>query len=65
MIAEKGLIPTHQFGFCNKHATVEQIRITNKITLVFKTEKHCSAIFLDASQVFDKVWHNGVLFKIQ
>jgi hypothetical protein len=62
-IAEGSLIPNHQFGFCSKYATIEQIhRIANKITLAFEAGKYCS-VFLGVV-AFDKVWYDG-LFKIQ
>jgi len=45
-IAEKRLIPNHQFGFRSKHATVEPIHIIiDKITLTFEAGKYCSAVF--------------------
>jgi hypothetical protein len=28
-------------------------------------QQYCSAVFLDVSQAFDKVWHPGLLFKIK
>jgi hypothetical protein len=66
VIVEERLIPNHQFGFRSKHATVEQVhRITNKISLAFKTGKYYSTVFLDMLQASDKVWHDGLLFKIQ
>ena len=66
IILEKKLIPNHQFGFRNKHATIEQVnRITNKIRNAFERKKYCSAAFLDVSQAFDKVWHKGLLFKLK
>jgi len=68
VITEKRLISNHQFGFHSKYTTVEQThKITNKITLVFEAEKYCSAVFLEVSQAFDKIWHDGfgILFKIQ
>lgn len=64
-IEERQLISNHQFGFRSKHATIEQIhRIANKITVAMQTKKYCSAAFLDISQAFDKVWHDGLLYKI-
>ena len=66
IILEKKLIPNHQFGSRNKHATIEQvIRITNKIRNAFERKKYCSAAFLDVSQALDKVWHKGLLFKLK
>lgn len=66
IIINKSLIPNHQFGFRQKHATIEQIhRLTTRIHKEFETKRYCSAIFLDISQVFDKVWHDGILYKIK
>ena len=65
IINEKNLIPPHQFGFRNKYATIEQVhRLTNKIYSALKQKKFCTAVFLDIEKVFDKVWHEGLLFKV-
>jgi hypothetical protein len=59
-------IPSHQFGFRNKHCTIHQChRLTDSILKAFEDQKYCSAVFLDISQAFDKVWHTGLLLKIQ
>lgn len=60
------IIPDHQFGFREQHATVEQIhRVVNYIHTSFEQRKYCSAVFLDVSQAFDKVWHTGLLYKLK
>jgi len=60
------LIPDHQFSFRSKHATTEQIyRIVKRINNDMEADKYCSAVFLDVSQAFDKVWHRGLLYKIK
>jgi hypothetical protein len=65
-LQEKRFLPDHQFGFRQKHATIEQIhRITNVINKALESIKYCSAAFLDISQAFDKVWHEEVLYKIK
>ena len=28
-------------------------------------KKYCSAVFLDIQQAFDKVWHEGLLYKLK
>lgn len=62
----RNLIPDHQFGFREKHATIEQIhRIVDKINEDLEKKRYCSAVFLDISQAFDKVWHEGLLYKIK
>jgi hypothetical protein len=58
------LIPSHQFGFRQRHSTTEQTqRIVHKINEAFEHKAYCSAAFLDISQAFDKVWHIGLLHK--
>lgn len=60
------LIPAHQFGFREKHSTIEQVhRIVNNIKSDLDSKKYCSAVFLDVTQAFDKVWHPGLLYKIR
>lgn len=66
IIDTKKLIPEHQFGFRSKHATVEQVhRIVEKINKAFEMKKYCSTAYLDITQAFDKVWHEGLLFKLK
>jgi len=60
------IIPDHQFGFTCKHATIEQVhRITNIIHRTLENKQYCTAAFLDISQAFDKVWHEGLLYKLK
>ncbi|KAI5754873.1 hypothetical protein M8J77_012232 [Diaphorina citri] len=66
IINERKLIPDHQFGFRSKHNCIEQVhRITSQIEKAIEDKKVCSAIFLDVSQAFDKVWHEGLIFKLK
>lgn len=59
------IIPNHQFGFRKQHSTIEQVhRLTNQIRGTFENKQYCSALFIDISQAFDKVWHDGLLYKI-
>jgi hypothetical protein len=52
LVEHNGLIPSHQVGFRRRHSTIEH-------------KAYCSAAFLDISQPFDKVWHIGLLYKLQ
>jgi hypothetical protein len=62
----KRIIPDRQFGFRQKHPTVEQVHlITNVINVALGNDKYCTAAFLDISQAFGKVWHEGLLYKIK
>jgi hypothetical protein len=66
LIESKNLIPSHQFGFRDKHATTDQMhRITNIIERAYEENKICSAIFLDIAQAFDKVWHVRLMNKLK
>lgn len=55
-VESKSLTPSHQFGFRDKHSTIDQVyRITNAIEKAYEEEKVCLGIFLDVAQTFDKV----------
>lgn len=65
-LTERNIIPRHQFGFRKQHATVEQVhRIVDIISKSLEEGSYCSAAFIDISQAFDKVWHEGLLVKIK
>jgi hypothetical protein len=52
------LIPNHQFGFRQRHSTIQQThRVVRKINKALENKQYCSAAFLDISQAFNKVWH--------
>lgn len=56
ILDNKKIIPNYQFGFRNRHGTVEQIhKIVNKISRDLENKRYCSAAFLDITQAFDKV----------
>lgn len=66
ILENKNLIPEHQFGFREKHSTIEQVhRITNIIEKALEEKKVCSTVFLDVAQAFDKVWHTGLIYKLR
>lgn len=66
IIIERKLIPDHQFGFREKHSTVEQVhRLVNAINISMEDRTYCTAAFLDVSQAFDKVWHRGLCAKLK
>nr|AMS38375.1 hypothetical protein [Bactrocera tryoni] len=66
IIEEKDLIPIHQFGFRSQHSTIDQVhRITSIIEDAMEKKQNCTAVFLDVSQAFDRVWHHGLLHKLR
>lgn len=59
-------IPHFQFGFKSKHSTTQQLlRITEHISNGFEKKEHTGAAFLDIAQAFDRVWHDGLLYKLK
>jgi len=66
LIEEGNLIPTFQFGFRRKHSTIDQaLSVLHKASAALEERKFCCAVFLDVAQAFDKVWHEGLLQKLQ
>jgi len=60
------LLPSHQFGFRERHSTIHQVhRLVNDIATSLEEKKYCNAVFLDISQAFDRIWHSGLLFKLK
>lgn len=65
-INSNNIIPASQFGFRNNHSTIHQLlRLTDFIATNFQKSKHTLALFLDVEKAFDKVWHQGLLYKIR
>jgi hypothetical protein len=66
-IAEsKKLITDHQFGFWKQHATIDQVhRVVTVIDQALEEKEFCPSVFLDVSQAFDRVWHQGLLHKLK
>jgi len=60
------LLPSHQFGFRERHSTIHQVhRIVNEIVTSLEEKKYCNTVFLDISQAFDLIWHPGLLYKLK
>jgi hypothetical protein len=64
VVENNRLIPNHQFGFRQRHSTIEQThRIVQRINKALENKQYCSAAFLDFSQEFHTVWHTGLLYQ--
>ena len=62
------LITKNQSGFCPGDSTTNQLLyFINEIHEAFNDPKSLEvrAVFLDISKAFDKVWHQGLLFKLK
>lgn len=59
------IIPHFQFGFRSKHSTTQQLlRISEIINRGFEIKAHTVIVFLDIQQAFDKVWIDGLIYKM-
>ena len=60
------LISYNQSGFRPGDSTINQLlSITHDIYVSFENQSETRAVFLDISKAFDKVWHEGLLFKLR
>ena len=54
-----------QFGFRKRHNTVQQVvRIVNDISIHFNKDKVTVLALLDIQKAFDKVWIDGLIYKM-
>ena len=61
-----GLFYQYQAGFLPGHSTVYQLLETyHSIVQNIDEGKLCCMVFCDLSKAFDRVWHKGLLFKLQ
>lgn len=59
-------IPETQFGFRSLHSCPQQLhRVVDVILDTFEEKFVCHGLFLDTEKAFDKVWHEGLLYKIK
>ena len=60
------MISKDQSGFRPGDSTINQLlAITDEIYQSFESNAETRAAFLDISKAFDKVWHDGLLFKLK
>ena len=65
---KNNLLTPKQSGFRPGDSTINQLlSITNEIHKAFDKypSRETRAIFLDISKAFDKVWHEGIIFKLK
>ena len=67
-LCENQLLTPNQSGFRPGDSTTNQLlSITHKICSAFEElpSRETRAVFLDISKAFDKMWHDGLLFKLK
>ena len=63
---ENDLISQHQSGFKPGDSCINQLlSITYEIYQSFDEGFDVHSVFLDTSKAFDKVWHDGIIFKLK
>jgi hypothetical protein len=66
IISDKKLLPDYQFGFRSSHSTTHQLhRVVDAISFSQGKKIFYTAVFLEISQAFDRVWHDGLLHKLK
>ena len=62
---ENDLISTHQSGFNIGDSTVDQLGyLYHTFCEALDTKKDVRVVFCDIAKAFDRVWHKGLLFKL-
>ena len=65
-LIENNLISSNQSGFKPGDSCINQLlSITHEIYKSFDDGFEVRGVFLDISKAFDKVWHKGIIFKLQ
>ena len=63
---ENKLIAANQLSFKSGGSRINQlISITHEIYQPFDAGYEVRGVFLDISKAFDKVWHEGLIFKLK
>ncbi|GFY31950.1 RNA-directed DNA polymerase from mobile element jockey [Trichonephila clavipes] len=62
---DNSIIPDFQHGFRKETSTCHQLlRVANKIIHGFNHSKTTGGLFLDVEKAFDRLWHNGLIYKM-
>jgi hypothetical protein len=64
-LESKNIMVAHQSGFRKHRNTSDNITVlTQSVKNAFSNGQHLVSIFFDIASAFDKVWHNGLIFKM-
>ena len=60
------LLTVHQSGFLPGHSTITQlVELHHSFCKAISDNKEIRVVFLDISKAFDRVWHNGLIYKLR
>ena len=65
-LSDNNLLSPNQLGFGSGDSCINQLlSINHEIVNVFDKGLEVCEVFLDISKAFDKVWHDGLIFKLR
>ena len=65
-LTDNNLMSSHQSGFKGGGSCINQLlSITREVYKSFDEGFEVRRVFLDISKTFDRVWHDGLIFKLQ
>ena len=65
-LTENNLLSPNQSGFRSAYSCINQLLSVNyEILNGFGKGVEARGIFLDISKAFDKIWHDGLIFKLR
>ena len=65
-IVANNIITPHQSGFTIGDSTVNQLLyLSNEFSKALDDGKEIRVVFFDISKAFDRVWHKGLIYKLQ
>ena len=65
-LTENNLLSPNQSGFRSAYSCINQLLSVNyEILNAFGKGVEARGIFLDISKAFDKIWHDGLIFKLR
>lgn len=65
-LEENEIIPDEQHGFRPRHSTTKQLhKMIQNAKDNLNAKKSTGMLMLDVEKAFDRVWHNGLIFKLK
>ena len=64
-LLSNSLIYKYQPGFLPGHSTVHHLIVVHQTCLALENHKINCQVFCDISKAFDRVWHQGLLLKLE